>query len=391
MEYNFDSLINRMGTNSLKWDYVNTIFNKEDVLPLWVADMDFKCAEPIIKAIEERAKHGIYGYTGNPESYYNSIINWMKKRHGWEIKKSWIAHSPGIVPGINMCVLAYSNPGDKILVQSPVYFPFFSAIENHKRILVNSPLKLVHEKYYMDFKDLESKFKAGVKLMILCNPHNPVGRVWSLEELKLLGDLCIKYNVTIISDEIHSDLIYPSYKHISIASISEELALRTVTCIAPSKTFNIAGLATATLIIPSEELLNKYNAVLNNLGISMCNTFGVTALEAAYTHGEDWLGQLIIYLEGNMKFLDHFLKTRIPKIKLIPPEGTYLAWLDCRDLDFNAEELKNFMIHKAGVGLNNGIEFGYGGEGFQRMNIACPREVLEKALTRIEAAINTLK
>lgn len=390
MKYNFDSFINRRGTNSLKWDYINSIFNKEDLIPLWVADMDFKCAEPITKAIEERAKHGIFGYTGKPESYYNSIISWMKKRHGLEIKKTWISHSPGIVPAINMCVLAYSNPGDRILVQCPVYYPFFSAIENHGRVLVNSSLKLVHEKYYMDFKDLEDKFKTGIKLMILCNPHNPVGRVWSIEELKLLGDLCVKYDVTIISDEIHSDLIYPFYKHISIASISEELALKTVTCTAPSKTFNIAGLATATLIIPNQELLNKYNTVLNNLGISTCNTFGVTALEAAYTYGEDWLEELLIYLQGNMSFLDHFLKTRIPKIKLIPPEGTYLAWLDCRDLNLNDEELKNFMISKAGVGLNNGLEFGCGGEGFQRMNVACSRRILEKALIKIEQAVNNM-
>lgn len=390
MKYNFDSFINRRGTNSLKWDYINSIFNKEDLIPLWVADMDFKCAEPITKAIEERVKHGIFGYTGKPESYYNSIISWMKKRHGWEIKKPWISHSPGIVSAINMCVLAYSNPGDRILVQCPVYYPFFSAIENHGRVLVNSSLKLVNEKYYMDFKDLEDKFKTGIKLMILCNPHNPVGRVWSLEELKLLGDLCVKYDVTIISDEIHSDLIYPFYKHISIASISEELALKTVTCTAPSKTFNIAGLATATLIIPNQELLNKYNTVLNNLGISMCNTFGVTALEAAYTYGEDWLEELLIYLQGNMSFLDHFLKTRIPKIKLIPPEGTYLAWLDCRDLNLNDEELKNFMISKAGVGLNNGLEFGCGGEGFQRMNVACSRRILEQALIKIEQAVNNM-
>lgn len=390
MKYNFNEVINRKDTNSVKWDSLSNVFNTSKVIPLWVADMDFPCAVEIIEAIKSRSNHGILGYNILPDSYYSAIINWVKKRFNWNIKKQWITHSPGIVPALNLCVLTYTKPGDKILVQSPVYFPFFAVIENNQRQLINSELKLINGKYFMDFDDLEIKFKAGVKMMILCNPQNPVGRVWSHEELIKLSELCVKYNVLIISDEIHCDLVHSGYKHTPIASLSNDISKLTVTCMAPSKTFNIAGLSTATIIIPNEDLLSKYNKTIENLGLGLGNTFGIVALEAAYNYGEPWLQQVLAYIEENFKFLDEYLKTYIPQIKLVKPEGTFLAWLDFRELNMTNNELKDFIIFTAGVGLNNGSDFGKSGEGFQRMNIACSRKTLEEALKNLQNAVSNL-
>jgi cystathionine beta-lyase len=266
MKYNFDKSIDRLGTSSVKWDYLDRFFGNKEVLPLWVADMDFEVPQPVIDAVVKRAQHGIYGYTEKPDSFYASIANWMEKRHGWHISNEWIAVCPGVVPALCFSVLSFTEPGDKVLLQSPVYHPFFSAIEDNGRIIVNNQLRQENGRYEMDFEDLEAKLASGVKLMLLCNPHNPIGRVWSREELKKVGELCARYDVIVISDEIHSDLVYSDCTHIPAASVSEELALRSVTCIAPSKTFNIAGLSTSAVIIPDKALRDKFNSTLKRLG-----------------------------------------------------------------------------------------------------------------------------
>jgi len=390
MKYNFDKSINRLGTSSVKWDYLERVFGNKEVLPLWVADMDFEIPQPVIDTVVKRAQHGIYGYTEKPASFYASIANWMKKRHGWHINNEWITVCPGVVPALCFSVLSFTEPEDKVLLQSPVYHPFFSSIKDNGRIVVNNQLRQENGKYVMDFEDLEAKLRSGVKVMLLCSPHNPVGRVWSKEDLEKVGELCAKYNVVIISDEIHSDLIYSSCTHIPAASISEELAARTVTCIAPSKTFNIAGLSASAVIIPDNALRQKFNGTIKRLGIEMSNLFGITALEAAYTNGEEWLDQVLEYMEDNIDYLVRYFNTRIPQIKVSKPQGTYLVWLDCRELEMNQKDLVNFFINKARVGLNDGAAFGAGGEGFMRINIACPKSLLEEALNRIEQAVSSL-
>ncbi|HQE67470.1 MAG: PatB family C-S lyase [Clostridia bacterium] len=390
MKYDFDRIIARNGTNAIKWDSLDKTFGATDILPMWVADMDFEAPRPVIDAIVKRAQHGIYGYTSKPESFYYSISSWMEKRHGWHINNEWIEVSAGVVPAISLSVLSYSEPGDKILLQSPVYFPFFSAIESNNRVIVNNQLKYENHQYTIDFEDLEQKLKSGVKVFILCNPHNPVGRVWSREELEKIGELCVRYNVVIVSDEIHSDLVFGRHIHIPIASISEELAALTVTCMAPSKTFNIAGLYTSAVIISDKALRDKFKKTIHRLEAEAKNLFGIIAFEAAYTHGEEWLEQALPYLEGNLEFLVDYFIAKIPKIKVSKPQGTYLAWLDCRELGMNQKDLVDFFIHKAKVGLNDGAVFGAGGEGFMRLNAACPRSLLEEGLKRIENAVNML-
>jgi cystathionine beta-lyase len=383
VKYNFDNYFERRGTGCFKWDFTEIIFGEKDILPMWVADMDFPSPQPVIDALRNRAEHGAFGYPARTQSYYDSIINWMYQRHGWSIKKEWIAYSPGVVPALSMSVIALTNPGDKVLVQSPVYYPFFSAIKANGRELINNPLRFENNSYKIDFEDLERKLSSSVKLMIFCNPHNPVGRVYTLEELKQIGELCIKYNTTILSDEIHSDIVYKGYKHIPIASICEEFAQNTVTCMAPSKTFNIAGLSTAEVIIANEKLRSDYTRIIEGIGINTSNIFGIVGLEAAYRFGGEWLEQLIDYIEGNVDFLDSYLKSKIPFIKMIKPEGTYLAWLDCRGLGMDQNTLKRFMANEAHVGLNNGTAFGECGEGFMRINLGCPRSILKQALERI--------
>lgn len=389
MQYNFDEIINRENTDSVKYDLRKVIFEKEDVIPMWVADMDFKTPDFIINAIKERLNHEVFGYSFRSKSYFESIINWLKRRHQWEVKEEWMSFSPGIVPAINMAVMAYTKPGDKIIVQTPVYFPFFSAIVNNDRVQVENPLQLKNDRYCIDFEDLEEKLKEA-KMIILSNPHNPGGSVWTKDELKRLGDLCVKNNVIILSDEIHADLVFKNIKYTPLASISKEIDEITVTFIAPSKTFNMAALATSSLICSSKELKEKYDKVLDTIHIGMGNVFGAVASEAAYNLGDEWLDQLMEYLSGNLDYLDHYLKENIPQIKMIRPEGTYLVWLDCSELKMTDEELKNFMIQKAGLGLNAGTMFGTGGEGFMRINVACPKQTITDALARLENAVNKL-
>jgi len=387
MNYDFNQIIDRRRTGCVKWDFNQKIFGREDVLPLWVADMDFQVPPAVIEALVNRAKHGIYGYSDGMDGYYEAIISWMQKQHQWLIERDWIMFSPGIVPALNELVRSLTKSGDKILLQSPVYPPFFSAIRNHGHEVVNSQLRLEDNRYTMDFSDLEEKFAAGVKMMILCNPHNPVGRVWERAELERLGRLCLAYDVLIVSDEIHGDLIYEGYQHIPFATLSDELAMQSIVCTAPSKTFNLAGLQTSNLIIPNPNYREAFRSSQNLTGIHHPNVFGITALEAAYQCGGDWLDQLMHYLKGNVEFVINFLEQELPQIKAIPPEGTYLIWLDFRQLEMESKDLQNFLVQKAGVGLNAGYLFGPGGEGYARLNLGCSRLLLEEGLNRIKTAI----
>ena len=357
MNYNFDEIIDRRNTASVKYDLRGAYFGNENVIPMWVADMDFKTPSFVIDELRKRLEHEIMGYTFRPDSYYEAIIQWVKKRHNWNIQKDWISFSPGVVPAVNMAVLAFTNPGDKIIIQQPVYFPFFSAIKNHNRILVNNPLVFRNGRYYMDYDDLRKKIDPEVKMLILCNPHNPTGNVWTKEEIQKLADICMEKNVLILSDEIHSDLVFKGNVHTPTASLSGDISGNVITFMAPSKTFNLAGLSTSVIIGSDKKLLSKFNAVLENVHVGGGNIFGQVALEAAYKHGAGWLDELLDYLEGNLEFMVQYLSKHIPQIKPVVPEATYMAWLNCRELGMDRNELKNFMIHN-GIALNTIILLG---------------------------------
>ncbi len=387
MKYNFDKVVERI--QSEKWGEKKKMFGREDIVPVWVADMDFESPKPVVDAIVKRAEHSIFGYTFRPSSYYESIINWFSKRYNWEVNKDWINYSPGVVPALSFIASSFSHLGDKIIVQSPVYSRFLEVITENRRQILNNPLKLKNGIYVIDFDDFEEKANdSRAKLFFLCNPHNPVGRVWTREDLIKLGRICIKNNIIIVSDEIHSDLIYKGHKHVVFASISEEFAQNSITLNSPSKTFNLAGLQTSVVIIPNKKYYKIYDNMISSLKVGRSNVFGLVALEAAYNFGESWLEQLLEYLEENLKYLTNFFKERVPKIKVIKPEGTYLVWLDCRQLGLNDLELRKFIIEKAKVGLVDGYKFGQGGEGFQRINIGCTRIILKESLERIEKAVN---
>jgi cystathionine beta-lyase len=385
----FDRIIDRKNTKCYKWDYNKEIFGKEDLLSMWVADTDFQAPQEVLEILRKRVDHGIFGYTGLTDSFYTSIINWMKNRFDWNIKKDWIVTTPGIVPAINFAVQTYTKKYDKILVQTPVYYPFFTSIENNDRELIISELKLLKDHYAMDFEDLETKVADNIKMMILCSPHNPVSRVWKLGELQQLSELCLKYNVLLLSDEIHSDLILNGNKHIPIPTISKKIANNSLTMFAPSKTFNVAGLSLSFVIIPNKNIRVKFQKTLLNLGLHGGNVFGIEALEASYRYGQKWLDELLIYIENNYTFVQQYLQNNIPKIKALPMEGTYLLWLDCRGMDLTQKELVKFFINKAGLALNDGTKFGKGGEGFMRMNLGCPRKLIMQALNQMEIAVNS--
>jgi cysteine-S-conjugate beta-lyase len=387
MHYNFDEVVSRENTSCYKYDLRKKIFRNEHVIPMWVADMDFKTPPFIIDAIYKRLEHEILGYTYIDPSVYQSAVKWNHNRHQWDILPEWISFSPGVVPALNLLVLAFTKPGDKIIVQPPVYFPFFSAVINHGRELVYNPLLVENGNYVMDFASLEAKIDARTRMMFLCSPHNPTGNVWPEEVLRKLGELCIAKDILLISDEIHSDLVYKGNRHIPVAGISPEIARNTITCMSPSKTFNLAGLSTSYLVIPDRKLRVQYETTLDHIHVGAGNIFGFVAMESAYTWGEEWLDQLMQYLEGNYLMLEDFMEKHIPEIAVIRPQATYLIWLDCRRLGMIPQELKSFMIDKAGLGLNDGPQFGSEGEGFQRINIACPRSLLYEALLKLQAAI----
>ena len=390
MRYNFDEVVNRNNTDSRKWGTLEEIYGTTDILPMWVADMDFKSADEIIEALKKRAEHGVFGYTWEQDSFYDSIIKWVKRRHNWNIKKEWILFTPGVVMGLNLGVRELVKEGEKVLIQSPVYPPFYRVIENNNRIVNLNPLKDTGEKFVMDYEDLEQKIDKDTKLMMICNPHNPVGRVWTREELIRLGDICIKNEIVIISDEIHSDFILKGHTHVPLASISKELEERTITLMAPSKTFNIAGLATSVAIIPNEELRHAYEKAIEVMEIGNTTIFGNVGFEAAYNHGEEWLDELLIYIEDNIDYAMEYINRNIPEIKVYRPDGTYLLWLNFRGLNKSPEEINEALIKIGKVGLNEGSPYGKEGEGFFRLNIGCARSILEEGLRRIEKAVKSL-
>ncbi|KGP72057.1 MalY/PatB family protein [Pontibacillus yanchengensis] len=385
----FNQVIDRMNTRSVKWDLTESLFKNDQVLPMWVADMDFQTPKAVTDAIAERAAHGIFGYTITDEKIHQSIQNWLSTQHDWDIDTKWLSFSPGVVPSLHTMIEALTDKEDPILIQTPVYPPFYDVIKKHERTIVKNPLQQQDGKYEIDFNDFEEKLKQGVKAFILCNPHNPVGRVWTKEELQKMADLCLKHDVLIFSDEIHADLVFPGHKHIPIASLSDDIAEATITCLSPTKTFNLAGLQVSYIVTPNAGYRKKINDQFGLQGIKMLNTLGITALEAAYDHGDEWLEELIGVLDDHKKYLIDTIHSHTDKVQVVEPEGTYLVWLDCRGLGLSHEELKTFMQEKAKVGLNDGASFGEEGEGFMRINIACPRPILEDGVHRILEAIDS--
>ncbi len=382
MKYDFDHIINRKNTNCLKYDFMEEFHKPKDSMPLWVADMDFRVSKEIQKKLYEMVDHGIFGYTSVKSSYAEVVINWFENRFSWSPKEEWLLKTPGIVFALNACIQVYTDPQDAVLIQTPVYYPFRNAVINNNRKLVTNPLKLENHHYEIDFDDLEKKIiQNNVKMMILCSPHNPVGRVWTREELDKIGKLCVKYDVIIVSDEIHCDFVYPGHTHTVIASLDEEIASRCIICTAPSKTFNLAGLETSNIFVPNLSLRKKMIDWQRNLGMSNPNMMGLAACEAAYTSGESWLEELKVYLQGNLDAVREYIESYLPGITLIEPEGTYLIWLDCRDLGYTDKELNRKVI-EAGLWLDGGSMFGTEGEGFMRVNIACPRSELMKAMEK---------
>ncbi len=379
--FNFDEVIPRRGTNSCKWDAAKDA----DILPMWVADMDFRTAPAIIEAFEKRARHGIFGYTKVPQSYYDAVISWFGKRHRFNIEKEWILFTTGVVPALSAVIKALTSPGDKIIAQTPVYNCFFSSIRNDECVLVENKLIYKDGKYSIDFEDLERKAAdPQVKLLLLCNPHNPVGRVWKREELQRIGDICIRNNVLIVSDEIHCDLVYSGHTHIPFGSVSEEFLKNSITCTAPSKTFNLAGIQVANIIAADEEIRRKIDKALNINEVCEINAFAVEAVIAAYTAGDTWLNELRKYLYGNYNYVVDFFKTHLPHLTVLPLEGTYLVWVDCKALKQTSSEIEDTLLKQQKLWINAGTIYGEAGEGFIRINIACPGSLLEEGLNRIK-------
>lgn len=379
MEYNFDEVVNRRNTNSYKWDSAKD----GGVLPMWVADMDFRTAPAIIKAVEGRASHGIYGYTHVPDEYYAAVTGWFARRHRWQVEKDWIIYTSGVVPAVSAIIKAMTSPGDGVVVQTPVYNCFFSSIRNNGCEIVSNPLVYDAGYYRMDLKDLEEKVSdPKVKLMLLCNPHNPAGRVWTPEELYELGSICLKHGVFVISDEIHCDLAFKGYTYTPFASLSPQFLHHSATCASPSKAFNLAGLQIASIIAEDEAVRKKIDRAININEVCDVNPFGVIATVAAYTQGEEWLLQLLDYIKGNFDCFTAYCNEYLPGFTVTPLEGTYLAWMDCRRLGIPSAELEERLIAEAKLWLNAGTMYGAEGEGFMRWNIACPRKVMLEGLER---------
>lgn len=390
MKYDFDRVIDRTDNDSAKYDELGAKFGRTDILPMWVADMDFQSAKPIMDAIASRAAQGIYGYTTRHGSYFAEMRSWYKRRYNWDIKPEWIIHSPGVCTTISIIMREFTKPGDKIIIQPPVYYPFFDLVRDNGRELMQNPLKRVGDGYVMDYEDLERKIDDKVKYLILSNPHNPVGRVWTKEELIKLGSICLKNNIKVISDEIHGDLVFGSRKYIPYASISEDFKKNSITCFSATKPFNLAGLQASFALFPDRKDYEKFERLLSILDIRRNNCFSLVAVEAAYREGEEWFEQLLVYLKDNIGFVADYCKQHIPQIKPNRPEGTYLVWMDCKALGLDDKELNAFMIDKAKVALDGGTWFGEEGSGYMRMNVASPRAVVKEALERIERAVKEL-
>jgi cysteine-S-conjugate beta-lyase len=403
MKYNFDEEIDHRGINSIKWEFAERIdqpehldqtnrsFGEDRVLPMWVADMDFRSPEPVVDAIVRRVQNGVYGYAAPTPEFFQSILNWMKRRHEWEIQPDWICVTPGVVLALNMLVRTFVPSGGRVLIQPPVYHPFSHLIEKAGAVVATNPLIYEAGRYRMDLADLERKVRdPDVSMLILCSPHNPVGRVWTRNELERLGEICLENDVLVVSDEIHGDLVFSGHRFTPFAGLGNEFAQRSVICTAPSKTFNMAGLQTSCIIVPNDNLRSQFTQTLDRHGLHLTNALGLVALQAAYDHGEEWLGQVLGYMESNLDLLEQYVGEHMPQIGVIRPEGTYLAWLDCRRLGLDDAALRQLMLKDARVYLDDGMIFGREGSGFQRINIACPRSVLAEALERMCAAVGRL-
>ncbi|NFP90289.1 MalY/PatB family protein [Clostridium sporogenes] len=389
MKYDFDEIIDRSDNRAAKYDERVKKFGTNEVIPLWIADMDFRIAQPIIDACKRKAEEGLWGYTSRPDSYFKAVQEWEKRRNQWDVDVSLMSWSLGVVPALSAIVKVFSHTGDKILIQTPVYSEFYDVTEAWGRVVVENQLIEKNEKWHIDFKDFEKKAKE-CKIFLLCNPHNPLGIVWEPEELKRMAEICIANDVLLVSDEIHSDLIFHGKKHTPTATLSKEIAKKIITCVSATKTFNLAGLQASTTIFPNEQMKQKFDGFWMNMDIQRNNAFSSVAMEAAYNEGEEWLTQLLAYISENFDFIKKYFDENIPKIRPNVPDATYLVWLDCRELGMSNEELRDFMIHKAGLGLNEGCSFGRSLSGYMRLNAACQRSVLEQALKQLKEAMDKL-
>ena len=389
MKYNFDELIDRRNTGAVKTDLCKKMFGTDDLIPLWVADMDFRTPDFIIDAINNRCKHPILGYTVPDEEYFNSIIRWIDARHGWKLERSWLGFLPGIVPGLAFAVNALTQTGDQIIIQPPVYPPFIHVPSKNDRELIYNPLKVVDGRFEMDLEDLEYKITDRTRMFILCNPHNPGGRTWDADTLIKVAEICHKHGVLVVSDEIHSDMALPGNVHTPFASVSELAAQNSITYMAPSKTFNMAGLVSSSYIIPNGEIRKKFSDFMNNSELANGNIFAYVAAQAAYENGTEWLTEMIRYIQGNVNYIVEFLEKNVPQIKPMIPQASFLIWLDCAGLEMNSHQLQDFMVKDARLGLNKGTTFGPGGEQHLRLNIGCSREVLKQAMEQLKSAINS--
>lgn len=386
MKYNFDAGVDRRDNNAVKYDEAEQKFGRSDLIPLWIADMDLPTAQPVIDAMAKRNAQGIFGYTSRPESYFESVSEWQQKRNGWVFDPKLASFCPGVVPALAVIVREFTNKGDTVLFFTPVYSEFYDVTKDWGRIPLTVPLVQEQEKYQIDFNVLEEALKSGPSLFIFCHPHNPLGRVWTREELKQVGNLCIRYGVPVISDEIHSDLMLWNHKHIPMASVSEEIAANTITCTSATKTFNLAGLQASTIIFPDKVKKETFDRFWRGLDVHRNNCFSVVAVETAFREGEEWLEQALHYIEDNMQYVKDYLETKIPQIRTYLPDSTYLMWLDCRNLNMTGDRLADFMINEARLGLNDGRSFG-APDGYMRMNVACPRSTLTEALARLQKAV----
>ena len=389
MKYDFDTVVDRSKNNAAKYDERIKKFDTDKVIPLWIADMDFKSPQPVIDALTARAQEGIWGYTSRPASYFEAICNWQQRRHGWTIDRSLVSWSLGVVPALSMLVKLFTSEGSKVLIQTPVYGEFYDVTEAWNRTVVENQLVEKDGKWTVDWEDFEAKLPQ-VSMFLLCSPHNPLGIVWTREELTRMTDLCRKYGVLMVSDEIHSDLVFHGKNHIPTASLSEQVAGEVISCISGTKTFNLAGLQASTTVFPNMRMKELYDKAWMNMDIHRNNAFSLTAMEAAFNEGEEWLDQLLEYIDGNFNFIRDYCAAHIPQIKPNLPDATYLVWLDCRELGMTNEELRRFMIEKAGLGLNEGWSFGRSLNGFMRLNAACSRKVLEQAMKQLEEAVKAL-
>lgn len=391
MRYNFDEIIDRRNTDCLKYDFAVERGKPADVLPLWVADMDFRTAPHIIEKAVADASLGIYGYTESKDDYFQAVANWYSTYFDWNVEKKWLVKTPGIVFAIGLAIKALTKEGDGVMIQQPVYYPFSEVIKDNDRKLVNNALVLRNGYYEIDFEDFEQKIiQEQVKLFVLCSPHNPVGRVWTKEELQKIGEICLKYGVKVVSDEIHSDFVYGDRKHYVFTTVDPRFEEFSIVCTAPSKTFNLAGLQASNIFIPNVQIRKAFLKQMSAVGYSQLNMIGLHACKAAYETGREWLEELKVYLKGNLDFVREYLEQNLPQIKLIEPEGTYLIWLDCRALGLPEAKLEHLIVHEAKLWLDSGAIFGKDGEGFERINIACPRAILEEACKRLCRAVQSL-